>query len=35
MVTDSVNSNLVTFKMNDTDPQCVDNRGQVMCGSCM
>ena len=26
--------NPVTFKMNDTDPQCVDNRGQVMCGSC-
>ena len=26
--------NPVTFKMNDTDPQCVDNRGQRMCGSC-
>ena len=26
--------NPVTFKMNDTDPQCVDDRGQVMCGSC-
>ena len=24
----------VTFKMNDTDTQCVDNRGQRMCGSC-
>ena len=26
--------NPVTFKMNNTDPQCVDDRGQVMCGSC-
>ena len=26
--------NRATFKMNDTDPQCVDNRGQRMCGSC-
>ena len=26
--------NPVTFKMNDTDPQCVDDRGQRMCGSC-
>ena len=26
--------NPVIFKMNDTDPQCVDDRGQVMCGSC-
>ena len=26
--------NPVTFKMNDTDLQCVDDRGQVMCGSC-
>ena len=26
--------NPVTFKMNNTDPQCVDNRGQRMCGSC-
>ena len=26
--------NPVTFKMNDTDPQCVDNRGQRMCESC-
>ena len=24
----------VTFKLNDTDTQCVDNRGQRMCGSC-
>ena len=24
----------VTFKLNDTDTQCVDNRGQTMCGSC-
>ena len=26
--------NPVTFKLNDTDAQCVDNRGQRMCGSC-
>ena len=26
--------NLVTFQLNDTDTQCVDNRGQRMCGSC-
>ena len=26
--------NSVTFKLNDTDTQCVDNRGQRMCGSC-
>ena len=26
--------NPVTFKINDTDPQCVNDRGQVMCGSC-
>ena len=26
--------NPVTFKLNDTDTQCVDNRGQRMCGSC-
>ena len=26
--------NLVTFKLNNTDTQCVDNRGQRMCGSC-
>ena len=26
--------NHVTFKLNDTDTQCVDNRGQRMCGSC-
>ena len=26
--------NLVTFHLNDTDTQCVDNRGQRMCGSC-
>ena len=26
--------NRATFKMNDTDTQCVDNRGQRMCGSC-
>ena len=26
--------NPITFKMNDTDPQCVDNRGQRMCESC-
>ena len=26
--------NPATFKMNDTDPQCVDNRGQRMCESC-
>ena len=26
--------NPVTFKINNTDPQCVDDRGQVMCGSC-
>ena len=26
--------NCATFKMNDTDTQCVDNRGQRMCGSC-
>ena len=26
--------NPVTFKMNDTDTQCVDNRGYRMCGSC-
>ena len=24
----------VTFKINETDPQCVDNRGQRMCESC-
>ena len=24
----------VTFHLNDTDTQCVDNRGQKMCGSC-
>ena len=26
--------NPVTFQLNDTDTQCVDNRGQRMCGSC-
>uniref|UniRef100_A0A1X7V2G7 Right handed beta helix domain-containing protein n=1 Tax=Amphimedon queenslandica TaxID=400682 RepID=A0A1X7V2G7_AMPQE len=26
--------NPVTFKLNDTDTQCVDNRGHRMCGSC-
>ena len=26
--------NPVTFKLNHTDTQCVDNRGQRMCGSC-
>ena len=26
--------NPVTFQLNDTDTQCVDNRGQTMCGSC-
>uniref|UniRef100_A0A1X7TGK9 Right handed beta helix domain-containing protein n=3 Tax=Amphimedon queenslandica TaxID=400682 RepID=A0A1X7TGK9_AMPQE len=26
--------NPVTFKLNDTHTQCVDNRGQRMCGSC-
>ena len=26
--------NPVTFKLNDTDTQCVDTRGQRMCGSC-
>uniref|UniRef100_A0A1X7U012 TRP C-terminal domain-containing protein n=1 Tax=Amphimedon queenslandica TaxID=400682 RepID=A0A1X7U012_AMPQE len=26
--------NPVAFKLNDTDTQCVDNRGQRMCGSC-
>ena len=26
--------NSVTFKLNDTDTQCVNNRGQRMCGSC-
>uniref|UniRef100_A0A1X7UYP5 Right handed beta helix domain-containing protein n=1 Tax=Amphimedon queenslandica TaxID=400682 RepID=A0A1X7UYP5_AMPQE len=26
--------NPVTFKLNDTDAQCVDNRGRLMCGSC-
>ena len=26
--------NPVTFPLNDTDTQCVDNRGQRMCGSC-
>ena len=26
--------NPVTFKLNDTDTQCVDNKGQRMCGSC-
>ena len=26
--------NSVTFQLNDTDTQCVDNRGQRMCGSC-
>ena len=26
--------NPVTFKLNDTETQCVDNRGQRMCGSC-
>ena len=26
--------NPVTLKLNDTDTQCVDNRGQRMCGSC-
>ena len=26
--------NPVTFQLNDTDAQCVDNRGQRMCGSC-
>uniref|UniRef100_A0A1X7TYM9 Uncharacterized protein n=1 Tax=Amphimedon queenslandica TaxID=400682 RepID=A0A1X7TYM9_AMPQE len=26
--------NPVTFKLNDTDAQCVNNRGQRMCGSC-
>ena len=26
--------NPVTFHLNDTDTQCVDNRGQRMCGSC-
>ena len=26
--------NRATFKMNDTDTQCVNNRGQRMCGSC-
>ena len=26
--------NPVTFELNDTDTQCVDNRGQRMCGSC-
>ena len=26
--------NPVTFKLNDTDTQCVGNRGQRMCGSC-
>ena len=27
--------NHVTFKLNDTDTQCVDNREQRMCGSCI
>ena len=27
-------SNPVTFQLNDTDTQCVDNRRQRMCGSC-
>ena len=27
--------NPVTFKLNDTDTQCVNNRGQRMCGSCI
>ena len=26
--------NPVTFQLNDTDTQCIDNRGQRMCGSC-
>ena len=26
--------NSVTFQLNDTNTQCVDNRGQRMCGSC-
>ena len=26
--------NQITFAMNDTNAQCVDNRGQRMCGSC-
>ena len=26
--------NPVTFQLNDTDTQCVDNRGQRICGSC-
>uniref|UniRef100_A0A1X7U4C6 Right handed beta helix domain-containing protein n=1 Tax=Amphimedon queenslandica TaxID=400682 RepID=A0A1X7U4C6_AMPQE len=26
--------NPLTFKLNDTDTQCVDNRGHRMCGSC-
>ena len=26
--------NPVTFNLNDTDTQCMDNRGQRMCGSC-
>ena len=26
--------NPVTFKLNDTDTQCVNNKGQLMCGSC-
>uniref|UniRef100_A0A1X7VCW8 Right handed beta helix domain-containing protein n=2 Tax=Amphimedon queenslandica TaxID=400682 RepID=A0A1X7VCW8_AMPQE len=26
--------NFVTFQLNDTDTQCVDNRGHRMCGSC-
>ena len=26
--------NPVTFKLNDTDTQCMDNRGHRMCGSC-
>ena len=26
--------NTITFKLNDTDIQCMDNRGQRMCGSC-
>uniref|UniRef100_A0A1X7VXV6 Right handed beta helix domain-containing protein n=1 Tax=Amphimedon queenslandica TaxID=400682 RepID=A0A1X7VXV6_AMPQE len=26
--------NPVTFQLNDTDAQCVDDRGQIMCGSC-
>ena len=26
--------NPVTFQLNDTDTQCMDNRGQRMCGSC-